>query len=194
MGEQKRKVMGWVRMAHIYLTLLALMLFIFFGATGFMLNHSDWFGIDDIRTESAEGELSPGVMVPLDRLAIVEILRTTYGASGAVEDFEIEEEEIRVIFKRPARWTEAVIARPSGRLTVTTETRGTAALLSQLHTGTDTGSSWWLLIDAASALLLAAALTCLTLWISLPRRRRVGLGALGTGVAMFILAYFILVP
>ena len=194
MGEKKRRIMGWVRMAHIYLTLSALMLFIFFSATGFMLNHSDWFGIDDIRTETTEGELSPDIMVPLDRLAIVENLRTTYGATGAVDAFEIQDEEVRVIFKRPARWTEAVIARPSGRVTVTTETRGTAALLSQLHTGSDAGSSWWLLIDAAAALLLAAALTGLTLWISLPRRRRMGLGALGAGVAMFILAYFILVP
>ena len=116
MGEKKRKVMGFVRVAHIYLTLFALMLFIFFSATGFMLNHSDWFGIDDIRTESVEGDFSSDVMVPLDRLAIVESLRTTYGASGAVEAFEIEDEEVRVIFKRPARRTEAVITRPSGHV------------------------------------------------------------------------------
>ena len=191
MGEKKRKVMGWVRVVHIYLTLTALMLFIFFSATGFMLNHSDWFGIDDIRTETARGEISPGIMVPLDRLAIVEVLRTTY---GAVEDFEIGEEEVRVIFKKPARRTEAVITRPSGSVEVTTETRGTTALLSQLHTGADAGSSWWVLIDAASLLLLAAAFTGLFLWISLPRRRRVGLGALGAGIFMFILAYFFLVP
>ncbi|HEV3027619.1 MAG TPA: PepSY-associated TM helix domain-containing protein, partial [Planctomycetota bacterium] len=44
MGAAGRRLLSVSRTLHIYLTMLACLLLLFFGSTGFMLNHADWFG------------------------------------------------------------------------------------------------------------------------------------------------------
>ena len=52
-GESKRdrtrktKPKLWVRVVHIYLSLYAFVVVLFFGATGLMMNHPDWFALDE---------------------------------------------------------------------------------------------------------------------------------------------------
>ena len=43
MSPVYREVIRWARNVHLYLTLIALALVLFFSITGFMLNHEDWF-------------------------------------------------------------------------------------------------------------------------------------------------------
>lgn len=188
------QLMKAVRAAHIYLTMFSLLLLIFFGATGFMLNHADWFGLEEVRTRTVEGALPKGMVDAVDKLAIVEKLRADYGAQGALDSFEVEDGQLRLIFKRPAQRMEALITRRDGHLQATTESHGLAAVLTDLHMGHGTGPAWRWVIDVTAILLMAAGLTGLTLWISLPRRRRVGLAALAVGLSASLLTYVILVP
>jgi hypothetical protein len=111
-----------------------------------------------------------------------------------MESFEVEPEHLRVTFKRPGSRTEATVRRRDGRLDVATESHGVAAVLTDLHMGHGSGKAWRWVIDAASILLLAASLTGLTLWISLPRRRRVGLAALTVGLLVTVMTYVLFVP
>lgn len=194
METPKVRWMPIVRTTHIYLTMMALLLFLFFGATGFMLNHGEWFGLEEVQTKEAKGTLPAAILQPLDKLAVVEKLRAEFGAAGGLDAFEEEADRYRVVFLRPGGRTEAVIERAGGGVVAATETRGAATVLTDLHRGAGTGGAWRLLIDGASLLLIAAALTGLTLWISLPRRRRVGLATLGAGVLVSILTYMLLVP
>jgi hypothetical protein len=194
METQKARWMPFVRTTHIYLTMMALLLFLFFGATGFMLNHGDWFGLEEVRTKESKGTLPAAILRPLDKLAVVEKLRAEFGAAGGLDAFEEEPDRLRAVFLRPGGRTEAVIERADGSVVATTETRGIATVLTDLHRGAGTGGAWKLLIDGASLLLLAAALTGLTLWLSLPRRRRVGLMTLAAGVLVSVLTYVLLVP
>lgn len=194
MSMDSQKALKAVRAVHIYLTMFALLLLLFFGATGFMLNHADWFGLEEVRTHTAQGALPQKMVDEIDKLAIVEKLRSDFGAQGALDSFEVEPEQLRVIFKRPATRTEASIARRDGRLQATTESHGTAAVLTDLHMGHGAGAAWRWVIDITALLLLGASLTGLTLWISLPRRRRVGLAALAVGLFASALTYVLLVP
>ena len=189
-----QKALKIVRAAHIYLTMLVLLLLLFFGATGFMLNHSDWFSLEDVRTRSERGALPRRMVDEVDRLAIVEKLRSDFGARGALDSFETEAGLLRVVFKRPGSRTEAVISRADGSLESTTESHGGAAVLTDLHMGHGAGKAWRWVIDATAILLLGASLTGLTLWISLPRRRRVGLAALAVGLLASATTYFLFVP
>jgi hypothetical protein len=188
------QVLKVVRSAHIYITMLALLLLLFFGATGFMLNHPDWFGLEEVRTSSRSGVLPQKMVDEGDKLAIVEKLRADFGALGALDSFETEPGLLRVVFKRPGSRTEATIVRQSGKLESTTESHGMAAVLTDLHMGHGAGQGWRWVIDITSILLLSASFTGLFLWISLPRRRRVGLVALAVGLLASLLTYLLLVP
>lgn len=182
------------RTLHIYLTMLVCLLLLFFGTTGFMLNHADWFGLETIRNSTREGTLPRTMLVPLDKLAVVEQLRSEYGAVGAVDSFEAEPESLRIVFKRPGLRSEANIAIADGKLQFSTEQRGTAALLTDLHKGASAGTGWKWVIDGTAVLLVFGSLSGLILWISLPRRRALGIGALAVGLLSSVATYWFLVP
>jgi hypothetical protein len=189
-----QKAMKIARSLHIYLTMLALLLLLFFGTTGFMLNHADWFGLEQVRTRTERGVLPKGMVDGIDKLAIVEKLRSDFGAQGAVDSFEADADQLRVVFKRPGSRTEAAVWRRDGKVEATTESHGLAAVLTDLHMGHGSGKVWRWVIDATSVLLLAASLSGLTLWISLPRRRRIGFAALAFGLLAFAMTYLFFVP
>jgi hypothetical protein len=194
MEASTQSVVKAIRTLHIYLTMLALLLLLFFGATGFMLNHPEWFGLEDVRTRTSKGALPQRMVDDVDKLAIVEKLRAEFGATGALDSFEVDPEHLRVTFKRPGSRTEATVVRRDGLLETTTESHGTAAVLTDLHMGHGAGRAWRWVIDATSILLLVASLTGMTLWISLPRRRRVGLAALAAGLIVSLMTYLLFVP
>jgi hypothetical protein len=194
MESISRRLVGLTRTLHIYLTMLGCFLLFFFSLTGFMLNHSEWFGLEEVRTSKTSGRLSFGILNPVDKLAVVESLRSDYGIQGALDSFETDGDECRLVFKRPGSRWEAIVQRNTGHVAVTTECRGVAALLTDLHKGASSGSSWRFVIDATSGFLFLASLSGLVLWISLPRRRRIGVGALIAGVALSLVVYWCCVP
>jgi hypothetical protein len=194
MGPAGRRLLSVSRTLHIYFTMLACLLLLFFGSTGFMLNHTDWFGLEALRTRTREGTLARAILVPLDRLAVVENLRSDFGAVGAVDSFEAEQENLRIVFRRPGWRAEAVVRLGDGHVELTSEERGTAALLTDLHKGASAGSGWKWVIDGTAGLLVLGSLTGLILWISLPRRRALGILALSVGLLSSAATYWLLVP
>jgi len=194
MGPAGRRFLSLSRSLHIYLTMLVCLLLLFFGSTGFMLNHADWFGLEALRTVTREGTLPRKILAPVDRLAVVEGLRADFGAVGAVDSFEEEDDALRIVFRRPGLRGEATVHRTDGRVEMTTEEHGTAALLTDLHKGANTGKGWKLVIDGTSILLVLGSLTGLILWISLPRRRALGIAALSVGLLSSLATYWMLVP
>jgi hypothetical protein len=194
MTDGYRRLLRWTRTFHIYLAMLGLLLLLFFAATGFMLNHPEWFGLVEGRRRTAEGRLPTAILAPVDKLAVVERLRSEFGATGAMDSFEVEEESLRVVFKGPGRQTEATIQRADGQAEVTHESYGLAGLLTDLHRGKATGGSWALIIDAACVLLMLISTTGLILWTSLRTRRVVGLLALLLGGTLCAVIYLALVP
>lgn len=194
MEPAPRRLIGLVRVLHIYLTMLGCFLLFFFSLTGFMLNHSEWFGLEEVRTIKSSGRLPREILDPVDKLAVVERVRSDFGVQGALDSFESEGDECRLVFKRPGSRSEGVIERKTGHLELSVECRGISALVTDLHKGSSSGSSWRMVIDATSGFLFLASLTGIVLWVSLPRRRRVGVVALVAGVALSLLVYGTLVP
>jgi hypothetical protein len=188
-------LLKWARIVHVYLTLLALALLLFFGLTGFMLNHDDWFGFDEANSQESKGTVPTALLKGPDKLAIVELLRAEYGATGLVDSFDDKDEDaIRVAFKRPGRKFEAVIQRADGHTTITRESRGLTGVLADLHRGKSTGVAWALVIDTVCVVLVIIATTGLILWHSLRGRARHGLAVMCLGVVLVVTAYFVFVP
>ena len=194
MGPVGRQFLSLSRTLHIYLTMLVCLMLLFFGTTGFMLNHADWFGLEVLRAGTREGTMPKAILAPVDRLAVVERLRAELRAVGAVDSFEEEADQLRIVFKRPGFRAEATVVRADGRVTLSTEERGTAALLTDLHKGASAGNGWKWVIDGTAVLLVLGSLTGLILWISLPRRRALGIAALCVGLLGSAATYCLLVP
>jgi hypothetical protein len=194
MTQGHRLLLKWARMVHVYLTLFGLALLLFFAVTGFMLNHDDWFGPEE-QTQTTTGSLPPKLLKEPDKLAIVELLRKDFGASGVMDSFDAKDEDsVRVVFKSPGMQFEAVVQRADGMATMTRTSRGFAGLVTDLHRGKATGLAWGLIIDSVCVLLLIIATTGLILWQSLRGRARHGLAVMLLGAAISVVVYFAFVP
>lgn len=194
MSSFQRGLIKWARTAHLYATLLMLVVVLFFTLTGFMLNHEDWFGTSDPRTHTFEGTIPATALSGPDKLAVVEALRSDFHAVGAVSSFEVEDDQLRIVFKRPGTETSATVRRDTGQTEATIQTRGLAGLLLDLHRGKSTGSTWSLLIDVTCLALAGIAGTGLILWWSLKGRGRFGLLIVSVGAALAAVAFWFGVP
>ena len=183
------------RTVHIYLTVFAMLLMVFFAATGLLLNHEEWVTAGEAAPVETTGTLPMALLThEPDTAGIVASLRTTYGALGAPSTFDSDGEELRVELRGPGRRFEAAITLATGAMKITTENRPFLIRMDDLHRGKDSGTAWSWLIDLSAILLLLGALTGITLWIALPRRRTLGLIALGLGVGVCVVVYLLIVP
>jgi hypothetical protein len=186
--------MALCRTLHIYITMFAFLMMMFFAVTGLILNHEALFA-------SAEGEMSEATgIIPVellnepDRLMVVETLRSTFGATGSLTTFDTEPEALRIELRGPGRRTEAEIDRATGKTTVMIERRGMVIRLDDLHRGKDSGRAWSLVLDVSSVLLFLGSLTGIVMLFALPRRRKLGLAALAAGTVITLAVYFVFVP
>ncbi|MEI8197555.1 MAG: PepSY-associated TM helix domain-containing protein, partial [Phycisphaerae bacterium] len=67
-------------------------------------------------------------------------------------------------------------------------------LLADLNKGESAGDGWKWIIDTAAGGLFLASISGLLLLLAFPKRRRLGLMAIATGVAGCVLGYLVLVP
>jgi hypothetical protein len=197
MIQAHRLLIKWARTLHVYLTLFGFMLLLFFAVTGFMLNHEDWFSPSEPVSTFAEGKIPTNLLGDkTDQLGVVERLRKDFAARGEVDSFEDKEgdESIRVVFKAPGHFVEAVIQRETGETKVEHQSRGFSGLILDLHRGKTSGPAWSFVIDAISILFVVVGITGLILWSSLRARAQHGFAVLMLGLAISLLVYFAWVP
>jgi hypothetical protein len=184
----------WSRTLHIYISMLGLLAVIFFSVTGIMLNHEEWFGFSTPHIVKEEGSLPEAMDKEPDKLAIVEKLRKEFGATGAMDAFEVEDDHLTISFKSPGRHTDATIQRADGHAEVSLESYGFSGRFVDLHRGTDAGPAWRFIIDATAVLLLITCATGLLLWCLVPKWRPLGLAALAVCLIGCAIVYFVCVP
>ncbi len=184
----------WARLVHIYLSMLGLLALVFFSITGIMLNHEEWFGFAEPRMAKKEGTVPVALLTAPDKLGIVEKLRKDLGATGALDSFEVRDDELALVFKSPGRRTEATITRADGHAEVSIETHGFAGRFVELHRGTEAGPAWRLVIDVTAILLLLSSFTGLVLWLLVPKWRPLGIVALVVCAGVCAVVYLFFVP
>lgn len=197
----KAQFSKWMRLIHIYSSMLVLILLLFFAATGITLNHPNWQS--SLGARSAQQQLQlPEALQQLewtdDTLQqatqagkIADWLRQQHQVEGAVFNFSFEPDEqlLELDFKRPAGYSNAVIELDSGSVELSTEFAGTLALLNDLHKGRYAGTSWKWLIDITAAACLLFGLTGFYLLWRQPSRRRSGVNTSIAGLIVLLLAY-----
>ena len=200
MSHGHRLLVKWARYIHVYVTLLGFGLILFFGVTGFFLNHEEWFGLSEpIRAEKT-GTLPMSMLDPVDQLAVVEALRKEYGATGSVAttDFDIQDDSVRVVFRSAGGLCEAKINRADGKMEMTSDSNGVIGVLTDLHRGKSRdktlSANWSLLIDIVAGLFVVVSITGLILWTSLRSRGKYGLTVIVFGIAASAAVYYLYVP
>jgi hypothetical protein len=195
-----RKILHWNRTLHVYGTMLALILLIFFSFTGFVMNHSAWFSLDKFDTTEKTAQnpmpeaIAKGTGDATSRHAMdVEVyLRMHEGARGERSNFDDREDSVFMQFTGAGRKMEYTISRADGKIDEHFEIHGSLSLMSDLHRGIGTGAAWRLFIDATAIFLLFASLTGVILWISLPKRRTLGIIALAASLILCGACWFLL--
>lgn len=176
------RVKRWLRTLHIFLSLVGSLVLLLFAVSGFLLNHSDWFGFaKGAAREEREGEVPRELLRDPDLPRLHAYLAEHHGLPRRATLVEIEGYEVRILYEYPGSRIDAFIDREEGFLSVTEEHGNLAATLGAIHQGEGTGTLGILLIDAASILLLLSALSGLWLWWTLPARRALGWTALASG-------------
>ncbi len=173
--------------------MLSFALLLFFAATGFTLNHAEWF--DSGRRPSVyQGTLNAAwVNSPepgdVKKDELVNYFRRTYRTRGALSDFHVDGDQCEVLFKGPGYEADATIDRQTGKYDLTVSPFSLVALLNDLHKGRDAGRKWSAVIDFSAVLMTLVSLTGLTLIFFLQKRRISGLVLVAVGALLSYLIY-----
>ncbi|MEI7990948.1 MAG: PepSY-associated TM helix domain-containing protein [Actinomycetota bacterium] len=187
----KRDTNKWARVAHVYTSMVALLVVLFFGISGITLNHPTWTFGDDVNTRKETGTLP----IPtrrddgsVDFLSVSEYVRDEFGVSGQVSSFDVVNDEGSISYRNAGYLADLFFRVESRAFELTIEEQGWIGVMNDLHRGRDTRSQWKWVIDVAAVFLVVIALTGLVMQLFLRKRRRSALiGAVAGTVALVVL-------
>ncbi|MCB0966606.1 MAG: PepSY-associated TM helix domain-containing protein [Ilumatobacter sp.] len=185
----RRFLNKWSRSIHVYASMVALVITLFFGLTGLTLNHPDWTFGDAVDVTTESGTL--GVTTTMDDgsvdfLSVSEFARDELGVSGSVDSFDLVNGEGSIVYKNPGYSADLFFDVETGTYDLTVEQQGWVAVLNDLHKGRDAGNSWSWLIDLSAGFLVVISITGLVMQFFLKRRRRSAFITAGVGAAVVV--------
>jgi len=178
----------WTRWLHVYTSMIALLVVLFFGVTGVTLNHPEWtFGLEPT-VSTFDGALPDGWVTEegeVEFLVVSEYVRDAHHVGGEITDFGNDSTSGQIAYAGPGYNANLLFSMSDGAYELTVEEQGVIAVLNDLHKGRDTASPWSWVIDVSGALLVVISLTGLLIQLFMRKRRAsamiaVGLGALTT--------------
>lgn len=178
-----------IRWLHTYISLVTLLVVLFFSITGFTLNHAEWSSGGVIQKD-VTGTLDVkwlNITSP-DKLNIAEKLRQDHSLRGHVDELRIDDRECTIMFKAPGYAADAFIDVKTGEYQMTILEEGKLAVMNDLHKGRHSGKLWGVLIDASAILLTIISLSGLGLLFFLKRIRTGGLVVVAAGALLLIAA------
>lgn len=165
----------WSRIAHVYVSMLALLVVLFFGFTGITLNHPTWtFGLAPTASDTT-GTLPAAVRTGTEQtrlLAVSEHLRQELHVHGNVTDFTYDGAQGTLAYRGPGYLADVTFDTTAGTYQAHVEQQGVIGVLNDLHKGRNADASWSWLIDVSGAFLVVIAVTGLVLQLVLRKRRR----------------------
>ena len=175
--NSKVSLQKWSRLLHAYSSMAALVLVLFFGATGITLNHPEWTMGFETSTSQVSGTLPAGSVSASGEpqfLTISERIRKDQNVRGSVTDFGRTASGGFITYRGPGYAADVTFDTKANTYQATVEQQGLIGILNDLHKGRGTAGGWGWLIDVAGGFLVVIALSGLTLQLVLRRRRRSG--------------------
>ena len=185
-----QETLKWSRLVHVYTSMIAFLVILFFGLTGITLNHPTWTLGDGVNTITSQGVLSVEPVTPsgqVDFLTISEFARNELGVSGAVSSFNATGHQGEISYRKAGYSADLFFDTDTKAYDLTVEQQGWVGVLNDLHKGRDTGSSWKWLIDIAAGFLVIISLTGLLMQFFLKRRRTSAYISAGVGAVLLVM-------
>lgn len=177
----------WMRWLHVYASMIAFAVILFFGVTGLLLNHPTWLGGENVAVSTIDGVLPPSVRDTsgdgVEFLAVSEYMRSEHGVAGGVTNFDQVGDEGSINYSGPGYGATVRFDVPTLEFQLTVREEGLVNAMRDLHSGSDTGSAWGLLIDVSAGFLVFVAITGLGIQVFLKKRRRRALTWMAGGIA-----------
>ena len=193
-AKVKRATNKWSRLIHVYTSMAALLLVLFFGITGITLNHPTWSIGDSLTTTTKTGVLpmSPMANGSVDYLTVSEYARNDLGVSGQVEGFDSTGSSASIHYRQPGYAADLTFSTTNGDYELVTEQQGMFwGIMNDLHKGRHAGTSWKWLIDVAGLLLVVISISGLVMQLFLRKRRTAALVVSGVGVVVMLILIWI---
>ena len=185
-----------MRWLHVYASMIAFLVILFFGVTGILLNHPSWLMGNEVTVTTFEGTL-PVEVADGDRiefLAVSEFVRGEHGVGGEVTNFDQVGNEGSINYTGPGYGATVRFDAETLAYDITLREEGFVNAMRDLHSGSDTGSIWGLVIDISSVFLVFVALTGLGIQLLMRKRRKSALlWMTGGAVLTAALVWFTLV-
>lgn len=184
----------WARWLHVYTSMIALIIVLFFGITGITLNHPSWTFGDASVDATTSGTLPVDASLEdgsINWLPIAESMRSEYGIKGEVNDFGVSNDEGSITFTNPGYSATLFFDVETGSFELSTHQDGFVAVMNDLHKGRDSGSAWSWVIDVSALFLVAISVTGLTMQLFLRKRRRSALISVAVGGVLSVLAIWL---
>lgn len=176
-----------MRWLHVYMSMVAFLVILFFGVTGLLLNHPSWLGGDEVVTTEVTGALPSTVVTQDGRvefLAVSEFLRGEHDVGGEVTNFDQVGSTGSINYTGPSYGASAKFDTETLEYAVTIRSEGFVNAMRDLHSGSDTGGAWNLAIDVSAGFLVAVSITGLGIQLLMRKRRRRALAWLAVGAVV----------
>ncbi len=188
-SKLKRDTHRWSRLIHVYTSMIALVVVLFFAATGLTLNHPEWTFGTEVTSSTEAGTLpfatqlvdTDGAPTGIDYLSVAEHVRSEFGVIGSVDSFGETNGEGFIAFVNPGYRADVIFVLETDAFELVIEQEGWVAQVNDLHKGRSSGDAWSWVIDVSAVFLVAISLTGLVMQFFLAKRRRSALITAGVG-------------
>lgn len=184
-----------MRKLHTWISMFALILVLFFGATGIVLNHADWsWGTAPVTTKST-GTLPASLLSPVDAETITTYLRGKQLVFGTITSQSTSGSSLIISTTGPGANSSISVDTSSGDFTATKTMNGFIWFLADLHRGNSVGTQWGWVVDATALGLIAISLTGLAIaLLNRSKHWRRDMILVTAGVATAIVLLFLSAP
>lgn len=185
----KRVTNKWSRLIHVYTSMVALLLVLFFGITGITLNHPTWSIGDSSKYTTTNGSLpmSPMTNGAVDYLSVSEYARNELGVRGQVEGFDSTGSSASIRYRQPGYSADITFSTTTGEYELVTDQQGMFwGVMNDLHKGRHAGTSWKWLIDVSGFLLVVISLSGIVMQLFLRKRRYAAFMVAGLGALVML--------
>lgn len=187
-SEAKRATQKWSRLVHVYTSMIALLLVLFFGVTGVTLNHPTWSIGSSVSTSTSTGTLTVAPIMgdgAVAWLPVSEYARNELGVTGEVEGFDSTGGSAAIRYRKPGYAADLTFSLSDARYELVTTQQGWFfGILNDLHKGRYADTSWKWVIDVSGILLVVMALAGIVLQLMLRRRRTSAFVVAGFGAVL----------
>lgn len=162
----------WLHRVHLYFSLAACLLLLFFALTGYVMNHPGAFGLDEVRGRGVTGNVPEELCRTPDSGLLLAKLRP-FGIRGDVLAFNPGEETLEIETRSLGQSAVITVERATGQFEASLQESGWLPALAALHRGEHAGPQGGSrFLDAAALLLLIVGGGGLALFLVSPGVRR----------------------